>query len=173
MPSWLRRSVISLTLVVALAPSLQAQGAAQWSGCKMDSLATYNCGQYYNGTVSLTNDLKGGDVNQSFRAVATVTGGKVSCQIKGTEEGEFSGPGMLAVEHENNMNAGGYSISVWCPSEAGQKPKRDDSPLITVSDKKATNYGVLEGKDSYDNPNADPANGLSGTETITWALRRP
>jgi hypothetical protein len=172
MPSWLRRGVLSLMLLVALAAALGAQGAPQWSGCKMDSLATYNCAQYYNGTVSLNSELKGADLHQSFRVVATVTGGRVNCQVKGTEVGDFAGPGMLAVEHESNMNAGGYSISVWCPQEAGKRPKRGDSPIITVSDQRASDYGVLDGKDSYDHPDADPANGLSGTETVTWALRR-
>jgi hypothetical protein len=138
----------------------------------MDSLATWNCAQYYSGTITLTSDLKGSDVHEALRVVATVTGGRVSCQVKGTELGEFEGSGMLVVEHGSTENSGKYGISVWCPEAAGKRPRRGDAPLISVTNQQAAEYATLDGKDSYDHPSADPANGLSGTETITWALRR-
>ena len=33
-------------------------------------------------------------------------------------------------------------------------------------------YTTLEGKETNDHPDADPANGVTGSETITWRLRR-
>ena len=138
----------------------------------MDSLSTYNCAQYYNGTVSLTSELRGTNLRQTFRVVATVTGGQVRCQVSGTEVGEFEGPGMLAVEHGSNMDAGAYAIDVWCPSEAGRRPTRRESPLIRVMDQQSSNYAALAGTDAHEHPDTDAANGLSGTETITWDLRR-
>jgi hypothetical protein len=138
----------------------------------MDSLATFNCAQYYTGTITMTSELKGSDVNQSLLVVATVSAGKVSCKVKGTEVGDFEGAGMLALEHANTENAGEYAISVWCPESAGARPRRGDAPIIAIKDQKSTDYAKLEGKDSYDHPDADAANGLSGTETITWGLRR-
>src|ERR1041385_4966111 len=84
-----------------------------------------------------------------------------------------AGRGMLAVEHENTANAGGYSISVWCPESAGERPRRGDAPRISITKQRATDYAILEGKDSYDHPDTDAANGISGKESVTWTLRRP
>jgi hypothetical protein len=39
-------------------------------------------------------------------------------------------------------------------------------------DQQAADYTILDGKDSYEHPLTDEANGLAGTETITWQLRR-
>jgi hypothetical protein len=113
--------------------------------CKTDSLANFNCSQYYSGTVTLTSELKGADLHQSLRVVATVTGGRVSCQVTGTEVGDFQGPGMVAVEHHSK-------------------------PVISVTHQRASDYATLDGKDSY--VSSDEANGTTGTDTITWALRR-
>lgn len=154
------------------ASPLAAQGSAAWSGCKTDSLSTYNCAQYYTGTVTFRSVLKGANLNQTRTVVATVTAGQVSCKITDTEQGDYSGPGMIAVEHESNMNSGGYEISVWCPETEGERPTRNDSPSIQVMDQKATDYGALEGKEEYDSANADEANGITGTDTTTWNLRR-
>jgi hypothetical protein len=151
---------------------LAAQGSGLWAACNMDSLSTWNCARYYSGTVTLTSELKGADLRQTYHVVATITAGRVLCKVKGSEVGEYEGPGMLAVEHSSNMNAGGYSIDVWCPEEAGTRPTRRDSPLIRVMKQRAADYAVLTGKDPHEHPDADPINGFSGTETIEWALRR-
>ena len=166
------RSGMLLLSVTLFAWPLAAQASGPWSGCNMDSLSTWNCARYYSGTVTLTSELKGAGVHQTYRAVATITAGQVMCQVKDSEVGEFEGPGMLAVEHSSNMNSGGYSIDVWCPQEAGTRPTRRDSPLIRVMAQQAADYAVLTGKDPHEHPNTDAANGLSGTETIEWALRR-
>ena len=47
-----------------------------------------------------------------------------------------------------------------------------NSPLIQVMNQRAADYGTLNGKDSWEHPSADAANGVTGTETITWQLRR-
>lgn len=166
------RSAVLLLVPTLVALPLAAQASGAWSGCKTDSLSTWNCFQYYSGTVTITSELKGGGVHQTFRAVATITAGRVICKVKDSEVGEFEGPGMLAVEHESTMNSGRYSIDVWCPAEAGTRPTRRDSPLIQVMKQQAADYGVLSGKDPHEHPSTDAANGLSGTETIEWALRR-
>jgi hypothetical protein len=173
MPSSIRSGFPVLLAMATLASPLRGQVAGQWSSCKTDSLSTFNCGQYYTGTVTLTSELKGPNVHQSLQIVAAVAGGKVTCTVKGTEVGDFAGPGMLAVEHENTANAGGYSISVWCPESAGERPRRGDAPRISITKQRATDYAILEGKDSYDHPDTDAANGISGKESVTWTLRRP
>jgi hypothetical protein len=38
---------------------------------------------------------------------------------------------------------------------------------------RAANYATLEGKDVHEHPSTDAVNGVTGTETITWMLRRP
>ena len=172
MTTLLRSGVLLLVPATLFALPLAAQASGPWSACNMDSLSTWNCARYYSGTVTLTSELKGADFRQTYRVVATVTAGRVMCQVKGSEVGEFEGPGMLAVEHSSTMNSGRYSIDVWCPEEAGKRPTRRDSPLIRVMTQQAADYAVLTGTDPHEHPDADATNGLSGTETIEWALRR-
>jgi len=168
----LRRMMVVAFLAVTLCPPLAAQASDRWA-CRADSLAGFNCAQYYQGTVTLESQLTGPNVRQTLRVVATVTGGRVSCQVTGSEVGDFSGPGMLAVDHEaTQATGGGYTISVWCPEAAGSLVHRGTDPGITVMQQRAADYAVLEGRDAHEHPSADAANGLSGTETITWALRR-
>lgn len=63
------RTVHRLGLLLPLLPlchsTLRAQGWAAWSRRGMDSLATWNCAQYYSGTVSISSELKGPDINQA------------------------------------------------------------------------------------------------------------
>ncbi len=173
MPIILRRMMPFVVLPLTLCPPLAAQTPGRW-GCRADSLSGFNCAQYYNGTVTLASELTGANLRQTLRVVATVTGGRVSCRVTDSEVGEFDGPGMLVVAHEATlMTGGGYSISVWCPEAAGDRPRRGTEPVIKVMRQRAADYVVLEGRDAHEHPNADAANGLTGSETITWALRRP
>ena len=169
-----RRAWSLAVIVVALSPSLLlAQDAGRWA-CRVDSLSGYNCARYYDGTVTLTSELRGPGVHQTFRIVATVAGGRVTCQVSGSEVGEFTGPGMLAVAHEAaRVAGGGYEINVWCPQAAGDTPHRGSSPSITIMHQRAADYAALEGRDEHAHADADEANRISGTETITWTLRRP
>jgi hypothetical protein len=167
------RRLALLLLPLVLIPSvLPAQGSAAWSGCKTDSLSNYNCAQYYSGTVSLTSELKSANGTETWSVVATVAGGRVTCKVKGTDTPEFEAPGMLAVEHGSNMNSGAFKIMVWCPQAAGERSTRRDSPSIETYDQRAADYATLDGKDAHEHPNTDAANGVSGTEVITWRLRR-
>ena len=158
-------------VLVMLSSELQGQAPGRWA-CQVDSLAGYNCARYYDGTVTITSELKG-SVQQSSRIVATVTGGRVICKVSGSEVEAFEGPGMLAVVHDAaQVVGGGYSINVWCPEEPGEVMKRGSEPQIVIMKQRAADYATLEGKDAYENPSADAVNGITGTETITWSLRR-
>lgn len=171
----LARSSGLLVLSLALMPctaELQAQGAGGWSGCKTDQLSNYNCAQYYSGTVTLNSELKTPNGTEVRSITATVTAGKVSCKVKLPDGPAFEGAGMLAAEHAGTGNAGKYSIRVWCPESAGQKPSRDDAPAIDTYERSAADYALLEGRDAHEHPDADAANGVSGTETVVWQLRR-
>ena len=163
-----------LLSAMALVPSfgLSAQGAGRFT-CRTDSLATYNCAQYYSGTVTISGELSGPGVRQSLKIEATVTAGRVLCKVNGTDEGQFEAAGMLAVEHAAaNAVGGGYTISLWCPESADSRVSRDDAPVIVVMNQRATDYAALSGRDEHEHPNTDAVNGLTGKETITWALRR-
>jgi hypothetical protein len=167
-------SIVLFALAVLLQGStaLQAQANASWSGCKTDNLSNYNCASYYSGTVTLTAELKTPDGTETRSITASVSAGRVTCRVKGPTDPQFDGPGLLAVEHGNTANAGEYTIQVWCPDAPGAKPSRDDAPAIDSYQRQATNYGVLEGKDQHEHPDADAANGVTGTEIVTWSLRR-
>ncbi len=167
----MKNTLVILLALAALTHRLHAQ-AGQWT-CRADSLSGFNCAGYYSGTVTLVSELRGSDLRQTLRVVATVTNGRVSCQVSGSEVGEFGGAGMLAVAHEAAQVAGGgYSINVWCPASEGEQPHRGDDPMIVIMRQRAADYAMLEGRDEHEHPDADAVNGLSGTETITWSLRR-
>jgi len=158
-------------VLITFSSELHAQAPGRWA-CRADSLAGYNCAQYYDGTVTQTSELKG-SVQQSVRIVATVTAGRVICKVSGTEVEAFEGPGMLAVVHEAaNVVGGEYSINVWCPAASGEVMERGSDPQIVIMKKRAADYATLEGKEAYESPSADAVNGITGTETITWSLRR-
>lgn len=163
--------VLFVATVLAYTPA-HAQGAGSWSGCKTDSLANYNCASYYSGTVSLTSELKTPNGTETRSVVATVTAGRVACRVKDVAGSVFEGPGMLAAEHASTGTSGKYTLRVWCPEAKGQRVTRDDSPVIDTYEQQAGDYATLAGKDAHDHPDADPANGVSGTETIAWQLRR-
>ena len=164
-------SLLGVVLVM-FSSALSAQAPGRWA-CRADSLAGFNCAQYYDGTVTLTAELKG-SVQQTAKVVATVKGGRVTCKVSGSEVEEFEAPGMIAVVHEaTQVVGGGYSINVWCPEAPGEVTKRGTEPQIVIMKQQAANYATLEGKDAHEHPSADAVNGISGTETITWALRRP
>lgn len=175
MPCRIARGLALSVLSLALAAPLAAQAPGRW-GCTADSLSGFNCARYYDGTVTLASELKGANntVQQTFRVTATVTGGRVSCHVQGSDAGDFSGPGALAVTHGATQTAGGaYDISIWCPESEGQPVRRRSSPVIQIQHQQATDYATLAGRDAHEHPDADAANNLSGTETITWQLRRP
>ena len=167
----MRMCTLLALLSLALPFSAFAQGNMT---CRADSLSGYNCAHYYTGTVSLASELRGpNDLRQTRRITATITAGRVACRVEDSQAGNFEGPGMLAVHHDAAQSAGGpYSINVWCPESAGERPTRGSSATIEIADQRAANYGSIEGRDEHEHPGADSANGLTGRETITWSLRR-
>lgn len=172
----MRRSGIVSFLAPALLllgpPALHGQANASWSACRTDRLSNYNCASYYSGTVTLTATLKTPNGTETRSISATVTAGRVTCRVKGPSDPAFEGPGLLAVEHGNTANAGEYVIQVWCPDAPGGKASGDDAPAIDSYRRQAANYALLEGRDEHEHPDADAANGVAGTETVTWSLRR-
>jgi len=164
--------ILALALILQGRSPVGAQAAPSWSACKTDNLSNYNCASYYTGTVTLAAELKTPNGVESRSITATVAAGRVTCRVKGATEPAFDGAGMLVVEHANTANSGQYTIRVWCPDAPGGKPSRDDAPAIDSYERQAASYGVLEGKDQHEHSDADAANGVTGTETITWALRR-
>ena len=128
-------------------------------------------GQYAS-TVTLTATLKTPNGTETRSISATVTAGRVTCRVKGPSDPAFEGPGLLAVEHGNTANAGEYVIQVWCPDAPGGKASGDDAPAIDSYRRQAASYALLEGRDEHEHPDADAANGVAGTETVTWSLRR-
>ncbi len=78
----LPRSGVLLLVPVLFAFPLAAQASGPWSACNMDSLSTWNCARYYSGTVSLTSELKGADLHQTYRVVATVTEGSGAAEVQ-------------------------------------------------------------------------------------------
>ncbi len=167
-----RLGLVAVTLLLTSHLSLRAQVGTTWADCKTDGLSTFNCARYYTGTVSLASELKTPNGTDIRSVVATITAGKVACRVKTPDGPAFEGAGMLVVEHSGTGNAGKYSIKVGCPEEAGKRPTRDDYPAIDTYEQTATNYAALEGKDAHEHPDADAANGVTGTETVTWSLRR-
>jgi hypothetical protein len=172
-PPFHRFGVLALALAALhTAGPLQAQGSKLWTDCKTDSLSTYNCATYYSGTASLTSQLKTPSGTENRSVLATVSAGRVVCRVTDADGSAFEGAGMLVAEHGSNMNSGEYVVRVWCPEAKGQRVKRSDSPIIDTYKQQAADYATLAGKDAHEHPEADEANGVSGTETLAWQLHR-
>lgn len=165
-------TVLAAVLLLPRPASLHAQVSPAWSACKPDNLSTFNCASYYSGTVTLAATLKTPNGTETRTITATVSAGRVSCRVEGPSDPAFDGPGLIAVEHANTANAGAYTIQIWCPDAPGGKPTHNDAPAIDTYERQATTYGVLEGRDAHEHPDADAANGVTGTETVSWSLRR-
>ena len=48
---------LAAVLVLLLLPAALAAQAGAWSGCRTDSLATFNCADAYSGTVTMAGEL--------------------------------------------------------------------------------------------------------------------
>jgi len=168
----LRRIGVLALAALHLPGALHGQGSKLWPNCKTDSLSTYNCATYYSGTVSLTSQLKTPTGTENRSVVATVTAGRVVCRVTGADGSAFDGAGMLVAEHGSTMTSGEYVVQVWCPAASGQRVTRSDSPIMDTYKQQAADYATLTGKDAHAHPDADEANGVSGTETLAWQLHR-
>jgi len=172
MRTTLRRLLPAMLAMTVWQAPMSGQVAAAWSKCNQDALSTWNCASYYSGTMSLVSDLKGPSFHNTLSITATVTAGKVVCETRSSERGDFGGPGLIAVTHANTGMSGEYEIQIWCPEEPGDKAERGDAPLLQTYEQHATDYATLGGTDSHEHPDADAANSVTGTEKLTWNLRR-
>jgi hypothetical protein len=119
-----------------------------------------------------------------------------------TEDGEtqitktIKGPGLVAVEYGTNTvddpKGPYYRVTVACPSPAGEEISTDfrtgtrtvikvlGGPPDGFSGSEMSSYkragterdAVLQGSTVDEHPEADVANGLTGTVTVTWKLTR-
>lgn len=78
----------------------------------------------------------------------------------------------MATESNHTLLHEDYSISVWCPEDAGARPRSGTEPQIKIQGKRTASFTTLEDKDSREHPDADAAKGVSGTATIACTLRR-
>ncbi|HUT60026.1 MAG TPA: hypothetical protein VNA25_19445 [Phycisphaerae bacterium] len=115
-----------------------------------------------------------------------------------TEEGPVSGSGFLVVEKpfaSSTDRSGKYLISVWSPSAAtkwSNVPKVDGYGPPTsgtipaepaswrgheadeiIYEHDTEDFSLLAGTETYEHPEADAANHVTGTVTITWNLSMP
>lgn len=159
--------------VIVLPLTLQAQVPAAWSDCRADSLAGWNCARYYSGTVTFRSELAvAAEGRSAVTITASIAAGRVTCRVEGTDVERFEGAGMLAVITEGPIAGGTYDIVLWCPGEAGEAMTRDAYPVVEIRKRRAASFTLLEGSDAWEHPDADPVNGVSGSETVTWSLRR-
>jgi len=108
----------------------------------------------------------------------------------------IKGPGLVAVEYgtntEDDPKGPYYRITVACPSPAGEEILTDfrtgektvtkvgSSPPDGFSGSEMSSYkrpgterdAVLQGSTVDEHPEADVANGLTGTVTVTWKLTK-
>ncbi len=167
------RGLTLLLLPALLWRPAEGQGVEAWKRCNMDSLATWNCAMYYSGTVSQVSILKVNGKEERSTVNATITAGQVACRVTTTGQPDYDAPGMLVVGHATAGNRGGeYDFQVWCGESAGKRAKRGDYPVIELADLQATDYAKLDGKTTYEHPDADEANGVAGSVTVTWHFVR-
>ena len=65
-----------------------------------------------------------------------------------------------------------HLLRTGCPEQPDDRPHRGTEAQIRIEKQRAANHGTLAGKDAHEHPEADAANGVSGTKTLTWSLKR-
>lgn len=110
-----------------------------------------------------------------------------------TQVGTILGPGLIAIEFEKDSTGKDvYRITGACPSPywppTADQPARASTPAELGSSYYEQSYqqpmppgstgslvpnpAALRGGNTYPNPEADPANGVTGTIRVTWAFSR-
>jgi hypothetical protein len=131
-----------------------------------------NYAEHFSGTLHWKSVL-GAETDE---LTVTVVDGKAACRgsLGGTK---VQGPGKLAVERGISMeDAPGqpwYDISVSCPEPDGRVRDVVAGQIRTYQRKDGTGFTALAGKVDEENPDADPANGVTGTIHLDWSLSRP
>jgi hypothetical protein len=150
-----------------------------------------NYAHLYKGVFSWNDALRGGNSSTVIVMQADIDGLSVKCNGTETITGQgttqvltSNGSGLVAVEFKvDDTMRQVYNITVACPS-----PGNADTPSQRAElghfdqqtyDQQTTNAGVpvtpgvdLIGSSSYENPANDPVNGVTGTVTVKWNLKR-
>ncbi|MEO7966488.1 MAG: hypothetical protein ABIT38_21530 [Gemmatimonadaceae bacterium] len=160
--------------------------------CEM-KVVPCNYGHLYTGTFSWTSTLTSATSNYSEEVHVAIANGKATCvgTVHETQKntnplsGSLSGPGLFAVEFEND-SAGKpiYRITAACPTFA--YPQTADAAATpsrpaelghndrTTYEQPATGVALasLQGSSTYPSPDEDSVNGVTGTVTVKWTLRK-
>jgi hypothetical protein len=156
-----------------------------------------NYAHLYSGSFSWQSELLG-PYGQNRRSVTvTVVKGTATCDgsetdvniskvgdqtYTTTEVGTIKGPGLIAVEFEND-SAGAviYRVTGACPSprwEAARQSPVQPAELGNSYEEESYNQPAsamwidLVGNRSELHPDTDQVNGVSGTIRVTWSLKR-
>jgi hypothetical protein len=148
-------------------------------------------GRYYSGTVAwsgrwrFSNEFGSGSGGETVTATidsaaalsAVPVPTRVTCGGKVSSQGSsqtVSGNGLVDIvttPDGETPNSGTYLIRVACGSE-GSPAKLDHGIAITINRQETVtpDLRVLIGSETYEHPNTDRANNLTGTLTVSWRL---
>ncbi len=166
-----RSLLVGGLLAAGLGSTLAAQDRATIAAMCEPVLVHCNYAKFYSGTIGWTATLKAPGLDSRGAYEATVTRGKVQCQAKTTDDGEFSGPGLLVVEKPRSSptdRRGNYLIRVSCPSGPDEEISIDGG--LQIDERAAADFALLEGTESYPHPDSDEVNKVTGTMTVRWRL---
>jgi len=153
-------TVLGSLLVAAALPALAQNDVP----CR-PYLVPCNYADHFSGTFHWESVL--GDERESV--TATITNGKAVCS------GSSNGPGLVAVEFglgtDDAPTQPWYRVAVACPTT--RPAEMNGTEMSTYKQPTAAREPrVLEGSSQDENPDADPANGVTGTLKLRWSLKR-
>jgi hypothetical protein len=150
-----------------------------------------NYAHLYSGGFSWNDSLKGAKSSTFIAMRADIDGLRVACNGTetmtdegGTKVLKSQGTGLVAVEFKDDENQRpAYNITVACPSpgdaetpsqpaELGHFDQQTYDQLKTSGGPRIIPGVALIGSSRYENPAADSVNGVTGTVTVTWNLKR-
>ena len=158
--------------------------AAQQPPCQT-KVVSCNYAYLYSGTFYWTVSLSGPASQSSWKVQVAVNQGVAACGGTETETSNgqtttatIGGTGLFAVEfNRGSNNQLEYVLTAACPAPPwmgapGQPAELGHDPYQYIDPKPATAIGQasLSGSLTYPAPETDPANGVTGTVTVSWNL---
>ncbi len=184
-----RMMLVAAVVATTVAPGKPVRlDAGQAPACKM-TVVSCNYAHLYGGTFGWQMVLRDADSRTDLSVTVNVIAGAAVCSgsetmyeaASGTTRGVISGAGLIAVEFgPDSANKLSYTITAACPGPAF--PGANSGPPTTISQgthqetytQPATSIGMTPLKGTWQIPAAetDSINGVTGTLTVTWGLKR-
>jgi hypothetical protein len=178
------RAASALAALIGLIVLAPAAASAQGTLMCKPVVVHCNYAAHYSGTVDYTNRLDGPSyhrvesVSVTFqKGVAMCSGSVTETDASGTKTGTIGGPGLIAVEFDQDSDVGKYyEVTAACPSAAGMgspvtPPELDGREYKSYKQPSTLKPGDALSGTTTSHPDDDPVNGARSTVQVSWNIK--